>query len=771
MADGKITRQEIFSSDVFTAFDELTVKANLLLTSFTKLAQEGKELNTAISSSKGFKEYSNSVTKAKENINQLSVQEQEYAKIVKQLEAEKAKLNLVQSEEYKQLQKIRQEKKNVIQLSDAEEGSINQLRAANKKLAQERNNVSTATERGRKRIQALNKQIDANNAKIKKNSDALTKQKINIGNYSSALGGLNSRFGMFIGVAQQAAKSIALIFTSPILLAITAMVGAIAALGKAFTKTDSGATAFAATIEQLKTILDVFLQQINRLRRGEELTMEQFKEATQAAKDYTYAMDDLNDAKIQSISTDKRQKSQIEELLAQSKDQRKSDKERIALMSEAMKIQEDYYGRQVRYAEQEYQLELEYASKRFNVNKTTLEKYVAMDEEAAKMMLEVHTGLARARDELGDDWAEKLEKLYAARFEAIEEEAKRSKEITSLLTGLQKRQVSGMAEVTEVKKKQVQDLNQADLQELENFGNYIHDKQAVREEDAERYDQWLEKENEARLMYHENKLAIDQLAAENEYQARLISLEEQRKNEIEAAKKVGADVAQIRKKYSLIEQRIEEEKARANAETMSEYLSNIAGLFSENTIAYKAIAVAEATINTYLAATQALADLKTMDPISKIVGMVAVIGSGLATVAKIVSTNVPKYATGTNYSPEGWAVTGEKGSELMIDRKGRVGFSPEKASMTYLEKGTKIIPADITRRIMSDTITANILMSRGKRSEGKELIEALSEDNRKLRNVIQNKGNASININSAGITVMTESGRTLQRKIDKYFRT
>jgi hypothetical protein len=73
------------------------------------------------------------------------------------------------------------------QVIEAESDSIAKLREENKKLTAERNSISTATAEGVIRIKALNDQIDANNAKIKDNVDAYTKQKINIGNYKGAL--------------------------------------------------------------------------------------------------------------------------------------------------------------------------------------------------------------------------------------------------------------------------------------------------------------------------------------------------------------------------------------------------------------------------------------------------------------------------------------------------------------------------------------------------------------------------------------------------------
>jgi uncharacterized coiled-coil DUF342 family protein len=73
--------------------------------------------------------------------------------------------------------------------------SINKLTAANKELRKERNALNISTEQGKKRAQEINAAIDANTNKIKDNVSAIEKQKINIGNYKSALDNVNPAFG------------------------------------------------------------------------------------------------------------------------------------------------------------------------------------------------------------------------------------------------------------------------------------------------------------------------------------------------------------------------------------------------------------------------------------------------------------------------------------------------------------------------------------------------------------------------------------------------
>lgn len=127
--------------------------------------------------------------------------------------------------------------------------------------------------------------------------------------------------------------------------------------------------------------------------------------------------------------------------------------------------------------------------------------------------------------------------------------------------------------------------------------------------------------------------------------------------------------------------------------TMMQQLSNsfgsLANSLKKGTLAQKVFANANAVMNTYLAATQVLADPK-IPFIAKFFAVAAVIANGLSSVAKI--NNIQGFFKGTSSSPEGLAMVGERGSELMnVPGKGLM-LSPNDATLTYLKKGTEIIP-------------------------------------------------------------------------------
>ena len=80
--------------------------------------------------------------------------------------------------------------------------SIDDARTAVKQLTIERNKLDLSTEEGKKKQTELNNSIDQHNKFIKENVDQYQQQKINIGNYASALGGSNTALGQTISRLQ-----------------------------------------------------------------------------------------------------------------------------------------------------------------------------------------------------------------------------------------------------------------------------------------------------------------------------------------------------------------------------------------------------------------------------------------------------------------------------------------------------------------------------------------------------------------------------------------
>ena len=130
----------------------------------------------------------------------------------------------------------------------AEENSITALSQKNKELIKERNSINTQTVEGANKIREINKQIDDNNQKIKENVSGLEKQRLNIGNYSSALEGIGGSL-----------KSVV-----PGLGGMSNGIMGITAGAKAFT-----ATPFGATLQIIAGLLSVLIEAFKGSEEGQ----------------------------------------------------------------------------------------------------------------------------------------------------------------------------------------------------------------------------------------------------------------------------------------------------------------------------------------------------------------------------------------------------------------------------------------------------------------------------------------------------------------------
>lgn len=101
----------------------------------------------------------------------------------------------------------------------------------------------------------------------------------------------------------------------------------------------------------------------------------------------------------------------------------------------------------------------------------------------------------------------------------------------------------------------------------------------------------------------------------------------------------------------------------------------------------KALSIAQAVINIDEAATKAY------EQGGELLGpefAALVIAAGAVKIAAIASTPIPQYFKGTDSAQGGPAVVGELGTEMFVTPGGELGFTPSKATIMDVEKGTKI---------------------------------------------------------------------------------
>lgn len=159
------------------------------------------------------------------------------------------------------------------------------------------------------------------------------------------------------------------------------------------------------------------------------------------------------------------------------------------------------------------------------------------------------------------------------------------------------------------------------------------------------------KRKEAKAMDLENQRAIDEGNITSDFEREALRLEQQYQMEVAAAEKVGADVTLIEAKYAQTREKREKELVNAKLQMTADIAGQISDIMGQESAAGKVFALAQATINTYLGASKAIAQ----GGIWGVAQAAIVIAAGLKQVASIAkvkedvpktNTNVRKYAKG-----------------------------------------------------------------------------------------------------------------------------
>lgn len=124
-----------------------------------------------------------------------------------------------------------------------------------------------------------------------------------------------------------------------------------------------------------------------------------------------------------------------------------------------------------------------------------------------------------------------------------------------------------------------------------------------------------------------------------------------------------------------------------------------------------------------------------------------------ASVAKLVGTlakPIPKFADGTLSSPEGMALVGERGTELRTNPDGSQELTPDRATLTYLKRGTKITPNHDLKKMAVNASTQLNGDGGFDYSRLQLFNEGVTKELRGIKSEIRNKKEFSVNGNISG---------------------
>lgn len=160
----------------------------------------------------------------------------------------------------------------------------------------------------------------------------------------------------------------------------------------------------------------------------------------------------------------------------------------------------------------------------------------------------------------------------------------------------------------------------------------------------------------------------------------------------------------------------------------------------------KGVAILRATVNTAAGVARAFADYAF--PYSAIIaGLVGALGA--VQIATISAAPIPQYFKGTDYSREGIAHVGERGTELIRYPDGTEALTPNRDTLTWLPGGSQVLTNDETKRYLAKQAIDNVGGYQSSRVDLQPLINQQKLTNMELKKLQKRKSNS---------TVLTRSG-------------
>jgi len=620
------------------------------------MADESKKYLIQIESN--LSEYAKQAEQAKKQVEELKRQNEALKEsgtaTAQEIEKSNAALRVAQ-QDYKNAQKSVE---NATRANKAQSGSYEQL-YRQWQLAQTQlklmGNAYTVNEKGVRELSAEYIKQSKVVADAKASLDAFGKgvhdNRLNVGNYTDSIKAAMGEMQMMPGVLGQATSGLQrlnimfkTLIANPIVLIITAIVGALTALFKALKAFDPIVDKIQQTMRGLSAVFSTLRDGIIGLISGQKSLGETFRDlggnirkAYNEGVAWMKLQQELDDMNWLLIESEAKLQNQVDELILQSKDRSKSEAERVALIEKALKIEEQLYNERKLVADRErliaeeaiisgrkltdeqisqlrevgvaYAIQLKDTKDVTDEEVSNLANAVAKQERVLNQSIKIREMAINRQNVLLD----KAEAAEAKRQEQREKDAEKAK------ADMEKAKADLAKELDDYKK-YLDDRRQADLDAAQKK----RDDQIAKQE-------W---EREQRLINEENLLAIQEQTSADSFAIERQRLELERQEEIRQANQTGADINLINQKYALAQTELIRQQNLQKASLFQSFADSVAQIFGENTAIGRIAAVASATINTYKAATEALS---AYPPPFSYIAMATTIATGLAQVKRILS--------------------------------------------------------------------------------------------------------------------------------------
>lgn len=384
----------------------------------------------------------------------------------------------------------------------------------------------------------------------------------------------------------------------------------------------------------------------------------------------------------------------------------------------------DGFIEEANYYDELIQLSMKYTSKRDGLSKKEAQTEAKFNEELSKIRFDSYNSLLEGLKELDKDYNKMLEDLEKKTVDNVikqrERRAKHNEYWSKVEIDLIKENIKAMEDMWEKEDQDVEKNKQKALERLAIVEDYFKQFQelaqiytdAINAKESSAFDIKTEKMKE---FYDEEEQRINR------------SYTNQKDREIElqklsARKRADEKALDIERKKMLKEQAMRQKKA--------DVMAAISGA---------ALMIIKQSIAT---------PLPTGLPFILAAGV-----TGGLQVAKAMAAPIPEFAKGTESSPEGYAVVGEKGHELVIEPSGKKWVTPAKDTITYLRKGSKVIPNDKLMTMVRDSAyveLANMNMPITPDLYGKALIDQFDELANKVDKLSAIMSNKDMRVNIVG---------------------
>lgn len=551
---GATSRQDIITDDGLQAPLMLAHNIAIALGQNEKLLTSFQQLNKTLESA-------TSAGKVKKQVDELTLAEKELVKVQNQIAVAQAKNTDEYRKEEAALVKLKKQIKEKTALGDREARSVNAQNASIKVLTAALNknrdaytSLATAEERASVEGQELLRIIQQQDKEVKELNKTIGKHQDEVGHYELALGKagaaadalLPTWAGMARGIMSATKAAIAFVATplgavlALLALALAPIVAFLRDTGDGMDYVEEKTTGLKTGINVLKDefhdlgqdILDgetsigkfartmlfsnpiviAITTQIKLLREAFPGLAKRFDEAREAGEAYARMMDEVQTQQALFAVHAAEEENAIKRLILQSKNRTASEEERIALIDEALKREQELTAEKVQMATSAAAIEVEAARKRVGLQRQEQE---TMQEFGKRLAIELDKRDGEQRDRL----LKSLTDLEQVRGESIAIEEKLQNQRDALAEKAEERDKK-RAEARIAIAKRIADAIFA-IQEIQ-AQRYIDTAKTI--DDRVQAEIYLETLRRDHLLDNDKLLAEERAAIEAKYQATILSI-------------------------------------------------------------------------------------------------------------------------------------------------------------------------------------------------------------------------------------------------------